>query len=249
MSRLRRVCHVNEFEGGSYPFGETDDSDTLDGNEKYQMDVYNVVMDQVVTSSKSRFADHEKLCQDFAVLDPCQFDECSRVGLPQSAFESICQKLGKHVDPVKLREQLVDFHHSFPRLVKTLPEALRSSDEGNIDEESEDSETDSDSRDKSDDESVDVSLSCRNKSCKSCFNCAYKLLHEYGLNSSAYTELYTAYKYLVTLAVTQAASALWISCWYCSDAEETPNNNLLYLYSPQCVTNVVIPLDSGVSSS
>ena len=185
------------------PFGETDDSDTLDGNEKYQMEVYNVVMDQVVTSIKSRFADHEKLYQDFAVLDPRRFDECSRVGLPQSAFESICQKLGKHVDPVKLREQLVDFHHSFPRLVNTLPEALRSSDEGNIDEESEDSETDPDSRDKPDDESVDVSLSCRNKSCKSCFNCAYKLLHEYGLNSSAYTELYTAYKYLVTLAVTQ----------------------------------------------
>ena len=82
-------------------------------------------------------------------------------------------------------------------MVTTLPETLRSAEEGIV---SKGSETDSDS---SENESAGISLSCEKKPCKTCFNCAYKLLHEYGLNSSAYTELYTAYKYLVTLAVTQ----------------------------------------------
>ena len=210
-SRLASLnCHVEVEESlpskrirrKKLPFGETDDGNnsTHNGIETYQVEIYNVVMDQVVTSINCRFVEHEKLYQGFAVLDPCRFDECREAGLPQKAFESICQTLGKHVDPVKLREQLLDFYHSFPKLVKTLPETLRSAEAGNVDQGFEDSETDSNS---SDDESRDISFPCQNKSCKSCFNCAYKLLHEYGLNSSAYTELYTAYKYLVTLAVTQ----------------------------------------------
>lgn len=88
------------------------------------MEIYNAVMDQVVISIQSRFADHGKLYQDFAVLDPRRFDECRKTGLPQNAFEFTCQKLGKHVDPIKLREQLLEFYHSFPKLVRTLPEAL-----------------------------------------------------------------------------------------------------------------------------
>ena len=54
-------------------------------------------MDQVVKSIMSRFADHEKLHQDFAVLDSWRFDECRKTGLPQNASEFTRQKLGKHV--------------------------------------------------------------------------------------------------------------------------------------------------------
>ena len=45
------------------------------------------------------------------------------------------------------------------------------------------------------------------------------------------------------------ASAVWISYWYCSEAELTPNNSLLYLNRPQWVANVVFSRDSGESSS
>ena len=37
----------------------------------------------------------------------------------------------------------------------------------------------------------------------SCFTCAYKVLHQYSLNSTAYSELYTVYHFLLTLAITQ----------------------------------------------
>ena len=115
------------------PFGETNNSNksTYGGNETYQVEIYNVVMDQVATSIKSRFMEHEKLYHDFAVLDPRRIDECRKAGLPQKVFESICQKLGKRVDPVKLRErlQLLDFYHWFSKVVKTLPQTLPSAAE------------------------------------------------------------------------------------------------------------------------
>jgi hypothetical protein len=44
-------------------------------------------------------------------------------GFPQGVFERMCQKPRKQVDPVKLREQLLDCRHS--KLSKTLLEALR----------------------------------------------------------------------------------------------------------------------------
>ena len=37
------------------------------------------------------------------------------------------------------------------------------------------------------------------KTCKSCFTCAYKVLHQYSLNSTAYS----VYHFLLTLAITQ----------------------------------------------
>ena len=45
------------------------------------------------------------------------------------------------------------------------------------------------------------------------------------------------------------SSAVWISYWYCSEAELTPNNSLLYLNRLQWVADVVFSRDSGESSS
>ena len=83
-SRLASLnCHVEVEESlpskrirrKKLPFGETDDGNnsTQNGIETYQVEIYNVVMDQIVTSIKSRFVEHEKLYQDFAVLGPSPF--------------------------------------------------------------------------------------------------------------------------------------------------------------------------------
>jgi hypothetical protein len=37
-----------------------------------------------------------------------------------------CKKIGNCVDPIQLSEQLVDFHHTFPMLVKTISEEYKS---------------------------------------------------------------------------------------------------------------------------
>ena len=60
------------------------------------------------------------------------------------------------------------------------------------------------SEDDNDEEKNDVSTCKENsKTCKACFTCAYKVLHQYSLNSTAYSELYTVYHFLLTLAITQ----------------------------------------------
>ena len=43
------------------------------------------------------------------------------------------------------------------------------------------------------------------KRCQSCFSCAFKVLHNYGLNSTAFSEVYSTYHFVLTLAVTQVA--------------------------------------------
>ena len=39
--------------------------------------------------------------------------------------------------------------------------------------------------------------------CKECFSCTFKCLYKYKLYSAAYENLYAAYKYLLTLSITQ----------------------------------------------
>ena len=50
-------------------FGEKDDTDNraMDAHEDYQMNVFNVVMDQIVTSTNSRFENHKDFTKIFPV--------------------------------------------------------------------------------------------------------------------------------------------------------------------------------------
>lgn len=41
------------------------------------------------------------------------------------------------------------------------------------------------------------------KTCKNCIFCCYQILWKYNLYATAYTELFLAYKFLLTLSITQ----------------------------------------------
>ena len=41
--------------------------------------------------------------------------------------------------------------------------------------------------------------------CKKCMKCCYKMLHKYSLHSSAFSNLFLAYEYLLTLSFTQVS--------------------------------------------
>eukprot|EP00795_Rhopilema_esculentum_P002315 gene2315-17947_t len=90
-------------------------------------EVFDVIMDQVLESIKSRFFNLRELYQDFSCIDPCRFEEFKKEGLPKGAVESICKRMG--LDSIVLREQLLDFHESFPRLMKTAGEDYGVDDE------------------------------------------------------------------------------------------------------------------------
>ena len=58
------------------------------------------------------------------------------------------------------------------------------------------------------------------KTCRCCVLCAFKLLYQFSHHSSAYSELYIAYKYLITLSVTQ------VECERCFSALRFVKNRL-----------------------
>ena len=81
------------------------------------------------------------------------------------------------------------FMDSYPRLVMSLPEEFEIVGSGQ--EEWEDG---------GDQEGNDVSTCLEDgKTWKSCFTCAYNVLHQYSLNSTAYSELYTVYIFLTDI--------------------------------------------------
>ena len=160
--------------------------------ESYRINVFNAIMDRVTQNLNERFLNHEKIYKDFACFDPRRFNELKQAGIPSSATSKVCELLGDRVNRELLRTQLESFVGSYQRLAMSLPEEFEILANG---EESEDD---------GDEEKNDVSTCKENsKTCKACFTCAYKVLHQYSLNSTAYSELYTVYHFLLTLAITQ----------------------------------------------
>ena len=80
---------------------------------KFEVDVHNRILDQVVQSLHRRFARHKKLYADLSYFDPKRFPETVLYGTLISAANMICNLLpNKSSDsPVQqdLRQELLDF--------------------------------------------------------------------------------------------------------------------------------------------
>ena len=150
-------------------------------------------MDSVVSSINDRFKSHKQLYKDFSCLDPRRFQEISQSSaVPDKAFDALCKKLGSHVDSAVLRLQLTDSVASFQSMSKSLAEEYEGvSEVVGVNENENENENES------------YFESGTKKTCRCCVFCAFKLLYLFSLHSSAYSELYIAYKYLITLSVTQ----------------------------------------------
>ena len=85
----------------------------LDSMKKFEVDVHNIILDQVVQSLHRRFATHKKLCTDLGYFNPKRFSETFLHGIPISAVNMICNLLPnkKSDSPVQqyLRQELLDF--------------------------------------------------------------------------------------------------------------------------------------------
>ena len=100
---------------------------------KFEVDVHNRILDQVVQSLHRRFATHKKLYADLSYFDPKRFFETVIHGIPISAVNIICNLLlNKSSDsPVQqgLRHKLLDFASKRLKLKKILPEHCTELDE------------------------------------------------------------------------------------------------------------------------
>ncbi len=133
----------------------------------------------------------------------------------------LCSISGLKIDAEVVKEQLVSFFHAFPRLAMTLPDEYNREfvDEFPEDQEASDDETDQDEcntasstlptnaiNDSDPDSNQQLeeekdNRRCYGNSCKSCFSCVFKVLYQFGVHSTAYSELYCLYKHMMTLAV------------------------------------------------
>ncbi len=133
-------------------------------------------------------------------FEPKRLADIKKHGLPDGSLDRICDSLKEKVDRSALRNQLESFAYSFENLAKTLPEEFDRdimSEEPLADEDEEHVE--------SEDTVLMAQGSCRQKgvTCRQCIPCAFQVLYKYNLNSTSYNDLYVAYQYLLTLAVTQ----------------------------------------------
>ena len=60
---------------------------------KFEVDIHNRILDQVVQSLHRRFATHKKLYADLSYFDPKRFSEIVLHGIPISAVNMMCNLL------------------------------------------------------------------------------------------------------------------------------------------------------------
>ena len=111
----------------------------------------------------------------------------------------------KTATPENLRHELFDFKEKWLSIKYTVPESY----DKNVDDYSDESSYESDS------ESIKNQLilqgtheeKCTNSNqfCKNCPVCCYIVISKHNMHTNTYKSLYTAYKFLLTLSVTQVA--------------------------------------------
>jgi len=174
---------------------------------KFTIEVFNTVLDTVVNSMNTRFVKNNSLYFDLSLLCPKNFPFNNLKDIPESAFLTLATKLKpfipfndnkeNNVPDIRnrLSEELWNFSNSWKYLKNSLEEEY---DKIAL------NETIGEDQDEDEENYENLSTPC-NLTCKSCSICCYRLLVKYNLFSSAYSLLTLAYKYLLTLPVTQVS--------------------------------------------
>ena len=100
---------------------------------KFEVDVHNRILDQMVQSLRRRFATHKKLYADLSYFDPKRFSETVLYGISISAVNMICNLLPNKSSYFTvqrdLRQELLDFASKWPELKEILSEHCTELDE------------------------------------------------------------------------------------------------------------------------
>ncbi|CAL9701334.1 unnamed protein product [Knipowitschia caucasica] len=166
---------------------------------EYKIKVHNVILDTVTESLHHRFAASALLCSDFACMDPKNFSEIRDKGLQETALEELSRCLLKFDDRAtmeNLQAELISLANHWETLKLPPLEGHRVRRAIELPQDGE--HTDLDQEDIEMENTV-----C--SSCKNCPICCYTILRRYNLLTDAYHLIGLAYKYLLTLSVTQVA--------------------------------------------
>lgn len=173
---------------------------------KFEIENYKVIINQVTRSLSNRFTDHETIYKEFFYFDPRNFTylcEQNEENLPANAFSSISMLTG--ISSATIKKELISFAQNFKEM-KGAPASKHahtsiSSTSSNNTQSKDHSSSDTDSDDC--DENMFSENNHIQSSCAGCLVCCFQLIHKHNLHSLAYSNLYIAYKYLLTLSCTQ----------------------------------------------
>ncbi|KAL4135492.1 hypothetical protein QTP88_007098 [Uroleucon formosanum] len=166
---------------------------------KFEIEVHNIILDTVVESIKKRFIKHRKLYNDLSCLSPTYFPYIIQNGLPDQALTTLCEKLNNlnlNITYIGLKDELIHFAKNWDKLKKSIAESFATSYSFELIQEEE-----YDIESKINPESQNTTC----KSCKNCVVCCYNILQKYYLYCDAYSYLFLAYKYVLTLPSTQVS--------------------------------------------
>ena len=158
----------------------------------FEINCHNVILDTVVLTINNRFSQHKELYKEIACFDPKRFEEVKTQ--PEMINLTTIAEALPEIDTVSLKAELLSFASNYHQLKQGLFP-------GNDDNRSDLSDDSDDEEDVENPSKVMV----KEAACKNCLSCAFRLLSHYKLCSTAYENLSLAYKYLVTLSVTECS--------------------------------------------
>ena len=177
--------------------GEVAPDETLtDADRAYEVEVHNQILDQVSQSLHDRFLSHGTLYSDLAFLDPKNFDQMSKITIMQykSLFAELSKcllKFDSRATVENLQSELKSLASQWAKL-KQVP--LEDYKVKGVSEKQDSSCSD-------DEDEIISNSNC--SFCKNCPICCYQILSRYNLLTDAYHVIGLAYKFLLTLPVTQ----------------------------------------------
>ncbi|KAL5236899.1 hypothetical protein ACI65C_004309 [Semiaphis heraclei] len=162
----------------------TSDQPILNAEEKFTVEVHNIIFDKTISCMEERFSSNKKLYCDLACLSPNNFKDLHDKELPSDTLLKLSEVLKKFDDKLthaKLLDELLNFSSTWNQLKKTVPEYYENSSEDDIEEETNDKHGTNVEK-----------VHC--KSCMNCPHCCYNVLLKYNLytqlkNSDEYDEL------------------------------------------------------------
>ena len=143
--------------------------------QEFRVNVFNVIIDSASSAERNRFGQNENILQDIAFLD-----SLCREGIPEDRLHTLADLA--EVDRKHLCAELTAFAEHFDGIVNR---EIRSNDTISYTHE------------------ADKEIPCVSGLCQKCLPCVLLLLHKYNLHCISFTNLYVAYKVVLSLPCTQ----------------------------------------------
>ncbi|XP_060781697.1 uncharacterized protein LOC132889330 isoform X2 [Neoarius graeffei] len=192
--RLKLLCHQKGVKERNPCLERCPKMRLSDTEALYRINVHNRIMDTVIESMHQRFLKNGTLYADLALLDPKNFSQVKSYssGFPETALKDLSKCLLPFDDRAmvtNLQSELLSLAGQWDKLKASIFEEYTTMTAKEVGSEVAEKEM--------------VNTKC--PSCKDCPLCCYHMLRKYNLLTDAYHIIGLAYKFLLTLSVTQVA--------------------------------------------